>query len=295
MVNTNTLLWFAGMICFSCSEDNGSLDEISPIDFGVPVLVTIEGYNGHVMEPFISRDGTVLFFNNLNVPTENTNLHWCTRINDTLFRYEGEIENINTPSLEGVPTMDKDNVFYFIHTGSYEETLSTIYKGEFAAGSVLNSVLVDNVSRNTAGWVNFDVEVSNDGNTLYFVDGRFDANGGPYESNLVIAEKEGEQFFRSNDSDEILQNINTEDLEYAAAITKDELEICFTRVPANGRSEPKIYIAERESADEPFANVHQIENLSGFVEAATYSQDDQGIYFHKKEEDLHRLYYVRKQ
>jgi hypothetical protein len=133
-------------------------------------------------------------------------------------------------------------------------------------------------------------------NTLYFVDGRFDANGGPYESNFVTAQKKGNQFFRTENAEKIFENINTNDLEYAAAISKDELEICFTRVsaPLTARSEPQIFIANRNNVDDPFSNVHPIQSITGFVEAPTYDEDDAGIYFHKRINGKHRLYYARK-
>lgn len=291
------LLFIIGTLCFGCEEEKNGLAQSNVIFFDDPKSVTIQGYDGHAMEPFVSRDGKFLFFNNLNAPTVNTNLHWCTKVNDTLFQYRGELSGINSESLEGVPTMDKNYNFYFVYTGSYQQTLSTIYQGKYASGIVQIPEIVENISKKIPGWVNFDIEVSNDGNTLYFVDGRFDGNGKVLESNLVIAKKgENNQFFRSADSDNMLQNINSVDLEYAAAITKDELEICFTRVtaPLNNDSEPKIFIASRKSREDPFSNVHQIENLTGFVEAATYADNDQGIYFHKKEEGNHKLYFTSK-
>jgi len=284
------------LFCFSCNEKQERLDTMQTITSREPQLVFIEGYNGHIMEPFLSRDGRVLFFNNLNTAAVNTNLHWSVRINDTLFQYKGELSNINTESLEGVPTMDMDSNFYYVHTGTYEQTFSTIYTGYFTEGTVIEPSLVENISLERPGWVNFDVEVSSDGNTLYFVDGRFDAKGGPYEADIVIARKENGKFYRDDSSEYIFQNINTNALEYAAAVTKDELEICFTRVatPLNAESSPKLYLASRNNRNEPFANVRLIENLSGFVEAATYTPDDRGLYFHQKENNTHNLYFVRK-
>lgn len=300
MPRTKYILWLIVILILSCRKDGIRSKEIAEgidtVFFGKPLAVKIDNYQGHVMEPFLSRDGQLLFFNNLNAPSENTNLHWCKRVNDTLFSYEGEIANVNTSSLEAVPSMDKSNMFYFVHTGSYEKTFSTIYRAKYSLGRIEDPVLVADISRKTVGWVNFDVEISHDGKTLYFVDGRFNAHGGPYEANLVIAKKENGQFYRYHDSDHILQNINTRNLEYAAAITKNELEICFTRVsaPLNDTSSPKIYIATRKNTYEPFSNVQLIGNLIGFVEAPTYTPDDEAIYFHKKEDDLHRLYFVRK-
>ena len=34
--------------------------------FDTPRIVTIQGYGDDAMEPFLSRDGKLLFFNNLN-------------------------------------------------------------------------------------------------------------------------------------------------------------------------------------------------------------------------------------
>lgn len=296
MNNVKVLLLIITFFSLSCSEQNESNPETGTIEFGTPQPVSIQGYNNDIMEPFLTRDGSFLFFNNLNVPSVNTNLHWCTKINDTLFQYEGELENINTESLEGVPTMDSKGNLYYIHTGTYNQTLSTIYKGKFSSGSVTNSELVQNISLEIPGWLNFDVEVSDDGNTLYFVDGRFDSNGGPYEANLVMAKRTSNNFIRSENSDEIFQDINTGDLEYAAAISKNELEILFTRVavPFNSNSEPKIFIATRNNIREPFSNVDIVSALTGFVEGATYSPDDKGIYFHKKENGTHNLYFAKK-
>ncbi|MCB0641528.1 MAG: hypothetical protein KDC44_07810, partial [Phaeodactylibacter sp.] len=286
-----------GLILLSCKDEKPTISELDSITFHDPQAVVVEGYEGHLMEPFLTRDGSILFFNNLNDSTANTNLHWCTKINDTLFEYQGELAGVNTESLEGVPTMDAQGHFFYVYTGDYEQTLSTIYVGQYAAGSIADSELVEHISREMGGWVNFDVEVSNDGNTLYFVDGRFDASGGPYESNLVIAEKDGDQFARADNSEELLKNINTADLEYAAAISKDELEICFTRVaaPLTASSAPKIFIANRSSKTEPFSEARQISNLTGFIEAPTYTSDVQAIYFHKKVDGIHKLYIARKQ
>ena len=103
--------------------------------FGNPERVTIRGYKGHAMEPFISRDGRYLFFNNSNDPSVNTNLHYAERINDVTFKYQGEIKGVNAALLDAVPTMDRDGKFYFVSTRSYAETFSTIYRGRARAMS----------------------------------------------------------------------------------------------------------------------------------------------------------------
>jgi hypothetical protein len=54
--------------------------------FANPEPVAIIGYQGHAMEPFISRDARYLLFNNLNEPSENTDLEQHDRNADV--RYE---------------------------------------------------------------------------------------------------------------------------------------------------------------------------------------------------------------
>ncbi len=80
------LLLFLG--CAKQSTD--SITEPSEYStFGNPQRVTIQNYNDHAMEPFITRDGRYLLFNNLNQPSVNTNLHYAGRIDDVTFEYMG--------------------------------------------------------------------------------------------------------------------------------------------------------------------------------------------------------------
>jgi|SRR6056297_2216107 len=281
-------------IISGCSKD-AEKPGIKYISFGQPQKVNVLDYDDHIMEPFLSPDGSVLFFNNLNHSSVNTNLYFATKINDSVFQYHGEVKGVNTEFLEGVPSMDSSNVFYFISTRSYDQTLCTIYKGDFVKDSVRNVQLVSGLSNGTAGWVNFDVEVSKDGNALYFADGLYDANGGPYASDLIFAEKADGIFQRT--SHLMLQHVNTEGLEYGACISSNCLELYFTRVeaPLTDRSAARIYVSTRTTVTEPFGKPYCIENIPGFVEAPTLSSDDQVLYYHKKEGEIYVLYLIRKE
>jgi hypothetical protein len=286
-----SLIFFA-LLFAGCSKNSEPTNHIS---FGQPHRVRIIDYEDHVMEPFLSRDGTSLFFNNLNHPLVNTNLHFATKINDSTFQYKGELKGVNTEFLEGVPSMDISNILYFISTRSYDQTLSTIYKGDFSNGSVSNVQLVPGIPKNTAGWVNFDVEVSKDGNSLYYSKGLYDTMGGPYNSDLILAEKINNTF--QNTNNQILENVNTEALEYGACISSNMLELYFTRSeqPLSELSMPQIYVATRNTTSEPFGAPYKIGNINGFVEAPTLSPDDQLIYYHKKEGEKYVLYMIRKE
>ena len=277
---------------------NNSTEDVYPeLSFGNPSMVKMEGFNGNMMEPFISRDGSLLFFNNLNNKSENTNLHWAQKVNDSTFKYQGEISGVNTIDLEGVPTLDNSGNFYFVSTRDYPKTLSTLYQCKFNNGKASEVKLMEGISRLQGGWVNFDVEVSADGQFLYFVDARFDQFGGPYSADFVLAKKTGTSFERMNNSDEIFKNINTfEYLEYAACISENQLELYFTRTkaPISLVSIPEMMVAIRKSLNEPFEAPKKIQNISGFAEAFTIAPDSKKLYFHQKVGDKFALKMIQK-
>ena len=261
-----------------------------PWNFKHPQRVTIRGYSGDAMEPFVTRDGKYLLFNNLNDSSVNTNLHYARRIDDLTYQYEGEIEGVNTLSLEATPTMDRNGVLYFVSTRSYAETYSTIYRGHFSSGRVTDVELVPGVSRNQAGFVNFDVEVSADGDTLYFVDSQF-ANGVPRSAEIVIALRRGPGFERMPDSSRIMEQVNSDALQYAPCISRDGLTLFFTRADRELR-EAAIYLATRRSTTLPFGPPARLAAIDGFVEAPTLSPDERSLYYHKKERDGFVIYSV---
>ena len=248
-----------------------------------PVPVTIIGYDDKAMEAFISRDGSRLFFNNWNSPTVNTNLRVANRVDDTTFRYRGELKGVNTPALEGVPSVDRDGMLYFITTRSYDTTRSTIYRGHIDGETVSDVEVVKGVSREVPPWVNFDAEISADGNVLYFVDGRFGAAGIPETADLVVARKKGNRFERFSPGEDIFRNVNTEALEYAPAISADDLTLIFTRAELGLKGRVSLYIATRATAAAPFDPPAALVDLDGYVEAATFTPDGRAIYYHRKD------------
>jgi len=247
--------------------------------FSNPQRVTIRGYDGDAMEPFLSRDGKILFFNNLNDPKVNTDLYWAERVDDLTFQFKGEVGCVNTPALEGVASMDRDGMFYFVSPRSYEQTASTLYRGHFANGTVTGIELVPGISLAKPGIVNFDAEISADGNTLYFVESQF-GRGGPQWAHILLARRNGNVFVRSADSDRIMKTINAGTLNYAPATSASGLEIYFTRVSPSG---PAIYLASRSDTSAPFGEPGKIEAASGFVEGPTLSPDEKSLYYHKRE------------
>ena len=67
------------------------------------------------MEPFISRDGAYLFFNDSG---SDKDIYYATYIDDTTFQFQGDITDINTAAVDGVPTMDNLGKFYYVSTAT---------------------------------------------------------------------------------------------------------------------------------------------------------------------------------
>jgi hypothetical protein len=267
-------------------------DAAAPL-FDRPERVSILGYDGDAMEPFISRDGRYLFFNNLNEASVNTNLFWAERIDDLHFRFRGELRGINTPALEGVASMDRQGNFYFVSTRSYDSTASTLYRGRFTNGEVTAIELVPGISLAKPGIVNFDAEISANGDTLYFVESQFNRSSQPKSAKLVIAHRRGETFVRDDRAgDAILRAVNTGGLTYAPDTSASECEFFFTRADANG---PAIYRSVRADPTQPFGEPVRLSAITGFVEAPTLSPDEKSLYFHKRENGRFVLYRVTRQ
>ncbi len=264
-----------------CSVDSARSGQ----DFANPEPVAILGYAGDAMEPFLSRDGSVLFFNDSNAPGNDTQLHWAEQVDGTTFLYRGELTGANSTALDAVASLDRSGNLYFVSTRSYWQTLATIHRGDYSNGAVGNVELVEGVALERLGWVNFDAEISAHGLELYFVDGFFSGAPVPDSADLVIARKEGGQFVRRADSETILAEINTPALEYAPATSEDDLELFFTRL--DGTSQ--ILRAARPWTGAPFGAPEPIAAITGFVEAPTISPDGLSLYYHRNDAGTFRI------
>jgi len=261
-----------------------------PAQFSHPQKVTLRGYSADAMEPFLTRDGNYLFFNNSNDPHVNTNLHWAERVDDLTFQYKGEIGGVNTRALEAVASLDRNGVFYFVSNRSYHQTAATIYRGTFAHGSVSAVELAPGVSSRIPGLVNFDAEISADGNALYYVESQFSLlRHRPKTAKIAIARRAGNSFRPDPESDTLLREINTGGLDYAPATSPSELEIFFTRLDRDG---PAIYTATRSSTAAAFGAPEKIRAITGFAEGPTVSPDGTSLYYQRKEDGKFVLYRV---
>jgi hypothetical protein len=258
----------------------GATDLPATDDFTAAGCVEIVGYDGDAMEPFIVPKTGDLLFNNRNSPPEQTDLHWARRIDDAHFQYVGPIDGANSTALDGVPSVDEDGNFYFVSTRSYDEPLSAIYTGHWANGVVTDVEIVRGIAPEQRGVVDFDAEISRDGDSLFYAEGRFSGAAVPDSADIELAHRMGDRFVRDTFSDVLLGSVNTPALEYAPAISVDRRELFFTRLDPHART-IAIYRAKRIGAGQPFGPAERVAAADGFVEAPALSPDGYILYFHR--------------
>lgn len=290
-------IFFVLLLTF-CSGGNSTLSTATSTTdtaFDSPEKITIIGYSGNAMEPFISRDGVYLFFNNAGGLT-GKDLFYATFISETTYQFQGAITAINTTAVDGVPTMDTAYTFYYVTTANYNppDSYDTLYRGTWNGNTVTGSTALTGLALTTPGIIAFDIEISADGTTIYFADGDFSGGKGfPETADIVIAVDTGSGFVRDPDSATITANLNTVDLEYASCISGDGLELFFTRLKID-TLETWIYRSTRPEIGSPFETPELIEAIDGFVEAPTLSPDERSLHYHRLNTDtgLFEIYRV---
>lgn len=258
--------------------------------FGAPQPVAIDGYNGHAMEPFISRDGGALFFNSRNGPRDQTDIFWAERIDDLHFRFRGPVPGANSSDLDGVPSLARDGTFAFVSTRAYEARHATLWTAVWNGRALTALSLQSELSPGPPPWFNMDAELSAEGAHLYFTDGQW-APGIPRSSDLRLAVRANGAWRRAARADALFARINTDALEYAPATSADEHELYFTRLTRAWLAPPRleIMVATRQDTNAAFSAPARITSITGFVEAPTVAPDG-AIYFHLKRSDgLHRI------
>jgi len=287
-----TAALFAVALLAGCAI-RGATDLPVTEEFTAAGCVDIEGYNGDAMEPFIVPKTGDLLFNNRNSPPELTDLHWARRIDDTHFKYVGPIEGANSTALDAVASVDESGNIFFVSTRAYEETLSSIFMGQWSNGVVTHVEPVRGIAPEQHGLVDFDAEISRDGDSLFYVEGRFSGSAVPDSANIYLAHKMGERFVRDTFSDVLLGTVNTPALEYAPAISADRRELFFTRLDPHART-IAIYRVKRIGTGQPFGPAERIAAADGFVEAPALSADGSILYFHRLVEGQYRICLVKR-
>lgn len=264
---------------------------LTPFTNPMPVMLT--GWSGgSVMEPFLSRDGGYLFFNNSNDPSADTNLYFAGRIDDLTFNYIAPLDEANSSALDAVASEDDAGNFYFITTRTYASTLVTLYRAtwDVDSGAIAGVQPVSGLPASATGHVIFDAAVSPDGATLAFAEGDY-STGTLTAAALGLAARDASgDFSRSAGSDATLAAVNgAATTQYAPVFSASLLELYYTRLDGGV---PAIYVATRDTADAPFSAPRKIDAITGFAEAPTLSVDEHALYYHHKDGGVFVLYRV---
>ena len=295
-------LLFLVVFSIKCKKEDVSSNPNPISEFKNEQRITILGYSSDAMEPFISKDGNYLFFNNYQGDNEKE-LYYAERINDVIFEFKEKIQGVNSSAVDGNPTMDEDNIFYFISTRNINTETKTIYSGVFNNGTVSNLHEINGtINISTPYWINMGVEVSKNGNSLFVSNAKFNpGENAPYKGNIRFALKEGSEFNIPNNENDILKNINTDNaIEYAGELSSDELELFYSQVTLSNPPIFKLYYAKRTqtngvfdspiSITEPFAK-----NREAFVEGPSLSNDGKRLYYHKLEDNVFSIFMLSRE
>lgn len=270
--------------------------------FGPEILVNINGLNFDAMEPFLSEDENILFFNSLNAGG-NTNLHYATRVNDSTFNYASILNGTVDTSinhLDAVASMDTSNRFYWVSLRNYPAVFENLHSG-FFNGSTISDIkrVYGNFNIPTLGWIIMDASIAKDGNELYYCNAYFDfinnscGAGIPCSASLGVAQQINDSTFNKLSNTEALfaQVNDTNYLVYAPQLSNDGLELYFTRLLKNTFN-TQVCVAVRNSNIDNFGAPQVIHQNNGFApEGPTLSADKQKLYYHQKDlNGLHKIY-----
>lgn len=289
---------------FATLQSREAVAPASPDDtsFTAPQAVTIEGYTDHAMEPFLTRDGRYLFFNNRNDPADQTDLHVARRINDLRFTYLGRVEGANSAALDGVASADRQGRFYFISTRDYDATGNTLWGGRLEGTRlvVAQPLLTDFTPRKLLR-LNIDMEISAEGDMLYVAENRWDVlRRAPATSDLAMAARDRDMFRRLPNSDALMRNINSKALEFAPATSADQLTLYFTRLDmkrlrAKREDAFMLMVSTRPNRNAAWRAPKRIAAMTGYVEAPTVTPDGCALYFHRNVAGRFAIVFARRQ
>ncbi len=266
--------------------------------YGPEIDVIVTGVPVGAMEPFISDDGNYMLFNN---EISDKKIYYATRVNDSTFSFQGELPGVNTggapPYLDAVPDMDTNNYFVWTSMRDFPAVVENLHHGTFNAGSVSNIGRVYGDFYNPLpGWIAMDHGISADGQFLYYNNAYFDTCPGPCETNIGVAQKVNDSTFNKLvNSDMILANVNdTNYVSYATYISKNNLELYWTRIPAGaitGASLSEICVAVRSNVNDPFSTPTVLFSspVIEINEAVSLSGDQMIMYYHKKVNGIFEL------
>jgi len=259
-------------------------------------------------EPFLSRDGRFLFFNS-GKQEGNKDLYYAKRIGNR-WVYQGPVgPDVNTgKEVEGNPAMDRAYNFYYIDGGT--EAMARQARFSPDTGNLSHIVELTGIPKRKVQFFkqelygNIGVEISADGKVLYFSRATWDLNGiflGSFlDSDILFTVRQGDTFvFDETKARRIMKHINTADMEYAACISSDGLELFFTHLSIaamkkKGKIQTQIMRATRHSTTQPFGKPVEVRAIGhhDFVEGPTLSSDGRELYYHIRKGNKFRIYKV---
>ena len=277
----------------------GSHETPSAASFGNETEVTITGYSGDAMEPFISGDGQYLFFNSLNTASD-VRVYYAQRLSDAEFASCGELSGSNSAgSLDAVASMTDDWQFFWVTNDAYPYTYFT---GVFSfdgtgktgtvsgAASVAGDFYVNKLPDEL--WTIMDAEISRDGGRLYYVNARYSANWTKLEeASIGTACKKGTEYIKNADNSAVFANINDPSYcVYAPSASPDGRELFYTRILKTGGSNTEICRAARASLAAPFGEPEVLSITGTMPEAPSLSADGTKLFYHKKKDEVFHIY-----
>ena len=300
------LFWSIALLftTISCGEKTVINPDDETPGFTNERMVTIVGYGSDAMEPFISKDDRYLFFNNLRGPN-NKDIFYAEKINDTTFEFKGEVQGVNTSYVDGNPTMDARNIFYFISTRDLDIGNKTIFSGSFSDGKVTGLHQIEgSINIPEPYRINMGVEISKDGNTLFTSNAMFNIGENfPHKGSIRFALKNENAFNIPGNEADIMVNINNDSaIQYAGEISSDGLELFYSQVTLSDPPVFELLYAKRElpggTFNKPVAIAKPFESdRYAIVEAPSLSDDGRRLYYHKmdKERGIYSIFMLSRE
>lgn len=300
------------LFAFSCNGSGGSKDRqantsstfgclaglANNSDWSGETEVEIDGYSANAMEPKITADQGVLFFNDKPATDSQMNIHYAVKQWNGRYLYIGTVPGtVDTSSLDGVPAVDRNGVFYFTSLRNYTSSYQSLYRGQVAVLGV-NSLQINGVtaadnsaSSKVNGTIDMDMDVSWDGLWAVVSRAQFAGNPFPEVSRLHLFQIASSQLSTYSQSEVILAELNKltngSCRLYAPNLSSDLKELYFTvlepKDSSNSSFNFSIVVSKRNSSTEAFSTPQVISAISGVVEGPSISDNDSGktLFYHK--------------
>lgn len=270
------------------------------------------------MEPQISHDQNVIFFNNKTDNDTEMNVHYAIRQSSGRFQYAGTLPGtVNPTVLDGVPAMDALGNFYFMSlrnygaTGPNGSTFRTIFGGKLnldSSGLFITEVASADTSFGAGKMWDFDMDigVSWDGTLAVSSRATFaEGKSYPDASYLELFNVNSRNLTAHPDNANIMKNVNLPGcISYAPSLSSDLKELYFTILGQDdsGNFDFRTVVSKRNSISDPFGTPAVILAIpNGYVaEAPSITFDDGGktLYFHRKDPhagDRFKIYKISRQ